>query len=351
MNNLKNHSAELEVYRNVYETWRFEVNSYWQRNAYFAAFETAAIGGCWYLLEKQTAVMGLLFSILGTGLSLLWLWNNVAVHKYIKYWWQCIKDTERALGLHDSATDFANKHPGSSLKPSLGAKLVPVIFSLAWLSLVGYAIYHLFHHNPTVADLPLSTGSPLRKFAWDNSSVLDWLKESVRPDVFWVMATALGTIALVFVAQKQLKDLARTSRSDFLYRLKKDFFTEKVSDFIFLLENDLLTFRPDPIPTFDTIKKHGVKPEKDSFTTNTIDDLLLGPLEDVGVLWKLGRLSLDEVYETFDYYVCLCVENKAIADYINSVKKEPGDEDIYDHLLLLYKKLKEEGPKIRARKA
>jgi hypothetical protein len=94
-----------------------------------------------------------------------------------------------------------------------------------------------------------------------------------------------------------------------------------------------------------------VEPEKDAFTTNVIDDLLLGPLEDVGVLWKSGRLSLDEVYETFDYYIRLCVENKAIADYINWVKKEPGNEDIYDRLLLLYKKLKEEGPKIRARKA
>ena len=181
--------------------------------------------------------------------------------------------------------------------------------------------------------------------------VLEWLKKSLQPDVFWVMATALLTFALVVVAQKQLRDLARTSRSDFLYRLKKDFFTAKVSEFIFLLEIDLLAFSPDPIPTFDTITKKGVEPEKDAFTTNVIDDLLLGPLEDVGVLWKSGRLSLDEVYETFDYYIRLCVENRAIADYIKWVKKEPGNEDIYDHLLLLYKKLKKEGPKIRARKA
>jgi hypothetical protein len=104
-------------------------------------------------------------------------------------------------------------------------------------------------------------------------------------------------------------------------------------------------------PYGSTTTKQGVEPEKDAFTTNVIDDLLLGPLEDVGVLWKSGRLSLDEVYETFDYYIRLCVENKAIADYINWVKKEPGNEDIYDRLLLLYKKLKEEGPKIRARKA
>jgi hypothetical protein len=182
------------------------------------------------------------------------------------------------------------------------------------------------------------------------NNMLDWLKDSLHPDVFWVMATALLTLALVAVAQKQLKDLARTSRSDFLYRLKKDFFTAQVTEFIFYLENNLLTFSPVPIPAFNTVAKQGVTADKDGFTTNTIDDVLLGPLEDVGVLWKSGRLSLDEVYETFDYYVRLCVENKAIADYLSWVRKDAGDEDIYDHLLLLYKKLKEEGPKIRARK-
>ncbi len=53
MNGSSSHSIELEVYRTTFETWRFEVDSYWQRNSYFAAFETAAITGCWYLLEKD----------------------------------------------------------------------------------------------------------------------------------------------------------------------------------------------------------------------------------------------------------------------------------------------------------
>jgi hypothetical protein len=143
MSDSTNHSIKLEVYRNAYETWRFEVDSYWQRNVYFAAFETAAIGGCWYLLEHQKARMGLVFAVLGTALTLLWLWNNVAVHRYIKYWWESAKKSEKELSLEESKLDFANKHPGSGLKPSLGAKLVPVIFVLAWLALVVYAIWQL----------------------------------------------------------------------------------------------------------------------------------------------------------------------------------------------------------------
>jgi hypothetical protein len=70
MSDSANHSTKLEVYRNAYDTWRFEVDSYWQRNVYFAAFETAAIGGCWYLLEHQKLSIGLVFAVLGTGLTL-----------------------------------------------------------------------------------------------------------------------------------------------------------------------------------------------------------------------------------------------------------------------------------------
>src|ERR1700722_15044937 len=128
------------------------------------------------------------------------------------------------------------------------------------------------------------------------------------------MATALLTLALAWVAWKQLRDLARTNRSDFLYKLKKDFFTEVETELIFLIENDLLIFNPQT-PSFDTVEKNGVKPEKDAFTTNTIDDVLLGPLEDVGLYWNLKALSFNEVYEIFDYYIRSVVENKAIGEY------------------------------------
>ena len=164
------------------------------------------------------------------------------------------------------------------------------------------------------------------------------------------MATALLTLALAWVAWTQLRDLARTNRSDFLYRLKKDFFTEAETELVFLVENDLLLFSPSNFPRFDTVEKNGVKPAKDMITTNAVDDVLLGPLEDVGLYWELKALSFQEVYEIFDYYIRLVVENKAIREYIDWVRKEPEGEDIYDHLLLIYRELKEEGPKIRKRK-
>ena len=164
----------------------------------------------------------------------------------------------------------------------------------------------------------------------------DWIRASFSPDVFWVMATALFTLVLVLVAWKQLRDLARTSRSDFLYRLKKDFFTGTQTEFIFLLENDLLVFRPVPFPRFDTTEKNGLKPEKDMFTTEVVDNVLLGPLEDVGVYWQSKSR--------------LVVENEAIHEYVDWLREQPGNEDLYDHLYLVYRRLKEETPKIRKKK-
>lgn len=43
MNGASNTQASMEVYKTVFETWRAQVDSYWQRSNYFAAFETAAL--------------------------------------------------------------------------------------------------------------------------------------------------------------------------------------------------------------------------------------------------------------------------------------------------------------------
>jgi hypothetical protein len=44
-----------------------------------------------------------------------------------------------------------------------------------------------------------------------------WMKTFQEPGNFWAMMTAITTVALARVAYKQLGDLARTSKSDFLY--------------------------------------------------------------------------------------------------------------------------------------
>ena len=54
------------------------------------------------------------------------------------------------------------------------------------------------------------------------SGILDfWMKTFQEPGNFWAMLTAVTTVALAWVAYRQLSDLARTGKSDFLYKRKR----------------------------------------------------------------------------------------------------------------------------------
>jgi hypothetical protein len=173
------------------------------------------------------------------------------------------------------------------------------------------------------------------------------------------MITSLATVVLLFVAYFQLRSLARTSRSDFLYRLKKDFFTQDVRRLLFLVERDYLEFPEEEIPHFkivgrdqpivaERMKDLGI--QGDSVGTYIMEDVLLGPLEDLGFLEKRGMVDFEEVYEAFETYFLICVECKALHHYFEWSRADLYDDNVYDNLLTLAKKLKEQGKKIRARK-
>lgn len=132
----KMNELKQEVYRTIFETWRYEVDSYWQRNNYFAAFETVALAGAWYVIEHRYYWSGLIFSLLGIASTIVWLVTSIAVHRYIKYWWQSIKNIEAALSLEDYKFAFATEHPGSGLHPSQLVHTVPLLFTTAWIVLL-----------------------------------------------------------------------------------------------------------------------------------------------------------------------------------------------------------------------
>lgn len=186
-----------------------------------------------------------------------------------------------------------------------------------------------------------------------------WKRTLDDPTAFWTMVLTLTTIVLLVVAYRQLSDLARTSKGDFLFRLKNDFFTEETRRLIFLLDNDLLEFRPSTFPYFEIVNRGscvarlaelGITYE--NVSVSLIEDLVLGPLEDVGLFVKLKRITLEEAYEEFDSYIQLCAESKAIQAYLRWEPEDYGeqDDDAYDNFQILYERLKTAGPKIRAKK-
>ena len=131
-----NAEQALELYKSYFETFRWQVDSYWQRTTYFAAFETAAIAGCWYLLEKKPNVAApfnveAAFAALGFLLTVDWLWNNNKTHGYVLYWWRALETLETRLGV-----DFVTTQRGSRyVQYRHLVQGVPVIFSFVWLIL------------------------------------------------------------------------------------------------------------------------------------------------------------------------------------------------------------------------
>ena len=90
---------------------------------------------------------------------------------------------------------------------------------------------------------------------WDG--VVEWARRSVcDASIFWVMVTAIGTLLLAWIAFEQLGGLADTSRADFVFRLKSEFFNVKSRRLIFLIEEDMLEFVPEGESGYFIIKNY-----------------------------------------------------------------------------------------------
>jgi hypothetical protein len=180
-----------------------------------------------------------------------------------------------------------------------------------------------------------------------------WEKTFSDPAIFWAMATFVLTAALVLVAWKELGDLARTSRADFIFRLKNNFFTEEARRLLFLVEENLLQFEDSEIPYFTIrnvnapilrgrFEELGIKGS--TVSTYAVDDVLLGPLEDVALFLNGKLITEKHAYEMFDTYVTSCAENAEIQKYIQSTRRKPSNSDIYSGFDDLYKRLRKAEP-------
>jgi len=178
-----------------------------------------------------------------------------------------------------------------------------------------------------------------------------WEKTGPDPATFWVAATAVITALLVWVAWKQLGSLAKSSASDFLFRLKSDFFTGQARKLMFLIEQNLLRFEDAAIPYFSIpdFNNPALRPRlqelgitESTVSTYLLDDVILGPLQDVWFYLSEKRITQKQVYAVFSYYICICAESRAIQDYKKACRRRPGESDIYAGLNHLEKLMRQE---------
>lgn len=158
---------------------------------------------------------------------------------------------------------------------------------------------------------------------------------------FWTMVTAIIAFVASWIALVQLKHLTKTSKGDFLHKLKTDVFTKDSEELTYFIEYDLLDFveLDGNTAVFKTKKdKHKLvnNPAK-VYTTTEVDRLLLGHFEDIGILEGKGLIDIDSVYEEFSEYLERTWENEAVKKYI---KKTVGGDynDTYSKFDYIYQK-------------
>lgn len=136
-----------DLYKIAFETWRFQVNSYWSRNSYFAVFETAAVAGMWKLTDRHrfTAVV---FALLCGVLTWIWGTSSRRSHEYVRFWWEETTRLEKHYANSNASTTeavvslvsgfeswrdkYRDKSRDTELSYSKLIRLVPWLFGIGW---------------------------------------------------------------------------------------------------------------------------------------------------------------------------------------------------------------------------
>ena len=133
-----------ELYKSIWETWRFQVTSNWQRSSYFAAFETVALAGVWKVLAESRPI-GLIFCTLGAALTLFWWLNDRRTYRYARHWWESLQAVEakRQLPPGLNLVSQLEKKKKGMLQYRYIVQAIPILFLIAWLALPISAIVQL----------------------------------------------------------------------------------------------------------------------------------------------------------------------------------------------------------------
>jgi hypothetical protein len=214
------------------------------------------------------------------------------------------------------------------MKRAVNVFLIVSFIALVGLAVIAWAIWKPFSHHP-------------------ENAIVDGL--------FGGIIGALFTLLLAWLAWMQLSSILETTSADFITRLKNDFFQEQTRTLITLVANEWIEFIEDydcgkkaEIPFFQVCgvrSTHLPNEIKDrlakqtAYTAFEMDDLLLGPLEDVATLWERRIIDIGLVDTMFGWYVAVIWENCEVQKYIRNQRRDEA-ADLYSGLEDLYAELK-----------
>jgi len=181
-------------------------------------------------------------------------------------------------------------------------------------------------------------------------------------NALWTFCLALITILLVcvtimlwLVSKRQLGGINETNKADFAFRCMTNFFTLPARQLFMLIDYDLLLFKKDTLQDIGDfayfeidqtkLKSNPIlssfieNPEK-KYSAHDMDDILLGPLNDIGTFNKKGLMDMEIAEDFFRYYIVRICENPQIKAYRKWHKTQPEGENTYSGLDAIYKKLR-----------
>jgi hypothetical protein len=160
--------------------------------------------------------------------------------------------------------------------------------------------------------------------------------------------TAIFTALILIVAWTQLRKMNKTSNAEFMLKLKTDLFNEKTSLLFSTIQIKCLKYitpKKGGVSYFEIeadriedlkIKNEIIRKIKNlrdgSYIVDSVelDELLLGHIEDLGILYKKKILDIEMIYEEFFYNIEKCWENQDIKNYIKHVRQTEGWDTYYE---------------------
>lgn len=171
----------------------------------------------------------------------------------------------------------------------------------------------------------------------------------------WPFVGAIATILLWLVALQELAYSNKIAKTDFAHRFTLEFNREETRDLVMLFNHNALKFKiknievkendsnSDNISLYFEIQKDILtklvvsekkKKEfhaKSIYTAFEVDDFMLGYFEEMAALEKRGMLTIEVIYDNFDFYFDFIWNNEEIKKYIMYERENEKDgEDIYE---------------------
>jgi hypothetical protein len=170
------------------------------------------------------------------------------------------------------------------------------------------------------------------------------------------LALTAITAFLLIVAYSQLGDIKKTSKADFILKFTLAFFGEKNHNLILLCDNFALKYKTKEIdyanqnvtdslyPYFEVnseiieqlpLDNTILDSMKKIYTCYEIDDFL-GYFEDIGKFERQGLIAIDNVYNSFSWYIRAAWNNDSIQQYLETQKE--NEDDFFENFKYIFEK-------------